>query len=42
MFNSQIPHRDGSTHRDLSSENRNKNSLSPFKDEKQHYANLLK
>lgn len=33
--------KDGITHRELSNENK-KNSLSPFKDEKQHYANLLK
>lgn len=37
----QIPIKDGNTHRDLSNENK-KNSLSPIKDEKQHYANLLK
>lgn len=36
------PHH-GITHRELSSEHRNKNSLSPMRaDDKQHYANLLK
>ncbi len=43
IFNYNIPVRDGITHRELSNENRNKNSLSPIKDDKQqHYANLLK
>lgn len=42
IFGYQIPIKDGNTHRDLSGEGRNKNSLSPIKDDKQHYANLLK
>jgi len=42
IFGYQIPIKDGNTHRDLSGETRQKNSLSPLKDEKQHYANLLK
>ena len=39
--NMMIIMKDGITHREMSNENKN-NSLSPYKDEKQHYANLLK
>lgn len=45
IFNYNIPIRDGVTHRELSNEGgpaRTQNSLSPFKDDKQHFANLLK
>lgn len=42
IFGYQIPVKDGQTHRENSGENRQKSSLSPIKDEKQHYANLLK